>query len=98
MPFRAFRRSLHRPPALSYIVPTDVHNMHSSATSVGDEWLQRWIPRVMHSRGFRHHGAIFITWDEADKTDRTGCCVDRDPRRPPAASSRSSTTARATSA
>ena len=73
--FRAFRRSLRRPPALSYVVPSDLHNMHSSAIIDGDEWLQKWIPRVMASRGFRHHGAIFITWDEADKTDRTGCCL-----------------------
>ena len=73
--FRAFRRSLRRPPALSYVVPSDLHNMHSSAIIDGDEWLQKWIPRVMASRGFRHHGAIFITWDEADKTDLTGCCL-----------------------
>jgi acid phosphatase len=75
MPFRAFRRSLRRPPALSFIVPSDLHNMHSSAIINGDEWLQKWIPQVMQSRGFRHHGAIFITWDEADKTDLSGCCI-----------------------
>jgi acid phosphatase len=77
MPFRAFRRSLRRPPALSYIVPSDIHNMHSSAIIDGDEWLQQWIPRIMASRGFRHHGAIFITWDEADKSDLSGCCMAR---------------------
>ena len=75
LPFRAFRRSLHHPPGLSYVVPSDLHNMHSSAIIDGDEWLQRWIPRIMASRGFRHHGAIFITWDEADKTDLSGCCM-----------------------
>jgi phosphatidylinositol-3-phosphatase len=73
--FRAFKKSLRRPPALSYIVPSDVHNMHSAAIIDGDNWLRRWIPRVMRSRGFRNHGAIFITWDEADKTDLSGCCM-----------------------
>lgn len=75
LPFRAFGPSLAHAPAFSFVVPSDAHNMHSSAISVGDEWLQKWIPRVMASRGFRHHGAIFITWDEGDKTDRTGCCM-----------------------
>ena len=75
-PFRGFGRSLRRPPALSYIVPTDAHNMHSGSEGVADAWLHTWIPRVMHSRGFRHHGAIFITWDEASKGDTTGCCIE----------------------
>jgi phosphatidylinositol-3-phosphatase len=75
VPFRQFRRSLRRPPALSYIVPTDDHNMHSGSEAVADAWLHNWIPRVMASRGFRHHGAIFITWDEASKGDSSGCCV-----------------------
>ena len=97
VPFRQFRRSLRRPPALSYIVPTDDHNMHSGSEGVADAWLHNWIPRVMASRGFRHHGAIFITWDEASKGDSSGCCVagvhgghqplDRDrPQRPAATS------------
>jgi 6-phosphogluconate dehydrogenase len=30
----------------------------------------------MASRGFRHHGAIFITWDEASKGDSSGCCIE----------------------
>jgi phosphatidylinositol-3-phosphatase len=75
LPFRAFRRSLRRPPAFSYVVPSDLHNMHSATISDGDDWLREWIPRVMASRGFHHRGAIFITWDEADKSDLSGCCL-----------------------
>jgi hypothetical protein len=75
LPFRAFRRSLRRPPAFSYVVPSDLHNMHSATISDGDDWLREWIPRVMSSRGFHHRGAIFITWDEADKSDLSGCCL-----------------------
>ncbi|HET7170761.1 MAG TPA: alkaline phosphatase family protein [Gaiellales bacterium] len=73
--FHAFRRSLRHPPALSFIVPSDAHNMHSSAIIDGDNWLRRWVPHILASRGYRHHGAIFITWDEADKTDLSGCCL-----------------------
>jgi phosphatidylinositol-3-phosphatase len=72
---RALRRSLRRPPAFSYVVPDDAHNMHSAAIIDGDRWLQQWVPRVVNSRGFRHHGAIFITFDEADKSDLSGCCM-----------------------
>jgi phospholipase C len=76
VPFRRFRRSLGRPPALSYIVPTDEHNMHTGSEGAADAWMHTWVPRVMHSPGFRHRGAIFITWDEASKSDSSGCCIE----------------------
>jgi phosphatidylinositol-3-phosphatase len=76
VPFTKFRRSLRHPPNLSYIVPTDAHNMHSGSEGVADGWVHTWVSRVMASRGFRHHGAIFITWDEASKGDSSGCCVE----------------------
>jgi phospholipase C len=76
VPFSKFRRSLRRPPALSYIVPTDRHNMHSGSEGVADAWIHTWVPRVMRSPGFRHGGAVFITWDEASKGDSSGCCVE----------------------
>ena len=76
VPFTKFRRSLRHPPALSYIVPTDAHNMHSGSEGVADAWIHTWVTRVMNSRGYRHHGAIFITWDEASKGDSSGCCVE----------------------
>ncbi len=72
--FRAFRSSLRRPPALSVVVAGERHNMEVSESD-GDRWLQKWIPRVMATRGYRHHGAIFITWDEAAKADHSGCCM-----------------------
>ncbi|HEY1277334.1 MAG TPA: alkaline phosphatase family protein [Thermoleophilaceae bacterium] len=75
VPLSRFRRSLHRPPALSYIVPNNNHNMDKGSVFTADSWMRGWIPKVMASPGFRHHGAIFITWDEADKRDTSGCCV-----------------------
>jgi phosphatidylinositol-3-phosphatase len=71
---RAFPRSLHSPPALSYIVPDNRHNMHDGPIRVGDRWLARWVTRAMHSRGYRHGGVIFIVWDEGHN-DRSGCCL-----------------------
>ena len=77
-------------------MPTDDHNMHSGSEGVADAWLHNWIPRVMASRGFRHHGAIFITWDEASKGD-TPAAASRASTAATSRSSRSSTTAPATS-
>jgi acid phosphatase len=69
----ALRRSLHHPPALSFIVPTNAHNMHDGSIQTGDRWLQRWVTLVRHSRAYRHNGTILIVWDEGHN-DRSGCC------------------------
>ncbi len=70
----AFARSLHSPPALSYVVPNNAHNMHDGPIRAGDRWLAHWVTRVMHSRAYRHGGVIFIVWDEGHN-DRSGCCL-----------------------
>jgi phosphatidylinositol-3-phosphatase len=73
-PFRAFARGLHNPPALTYVVPNNAHNMHDGSIRAGDRWLAHWVTRVMHSGGYRHGGVIFIIWDEGHN-DRSGCCL-----------------------
>jgi hypothetical protein len=71
---RAFPRSLHRPPAFSFVVPDNSHNMHSGSVRKADRWLAYWVPRVMRSPGYRHGGTIMIVWDESHN-DRSGCCI-----------------------
>ena len=73
--FAAFPRSLSDPPALSYVVPNNAHNMHTGSIGAADRWLHYWVRKVIHSPGFRHRGAVFITWDEAEKGDTSGCCL-----------------------
>jgi phosphatidylinositol-3-phosphatase len=73
---RAFPRSLRRPPGLSFVVPDNSHNMHSSSVRTGDRWLAYWVPRVMRSRAYRRGGTILIVWDESHN-DRSGCCLPR---------------------
>jgi hypothetical protein len=70
----AFPRSLRSPPALSYVVPNNAHNMHDGPIRAGDRWLARWVTRVMRSRAYRHGGVIFIVWDEGHN-DGSGCCL-----------------------
>ena len=72
--FRGFARSLHSPPALSYVVPNNAHNMHDGSIRTGDRWLAHWVTRVTHSRAYRHGGVIFIVWDEGHN-DSSGCCL-----------------------
>jgi phosphatidylinositol-3-phosphatase len=71
---RALPRSLSRPPAFSFIVPNNAHNMHSSSVATGDRWLAHWVRRVKRSPGYDHGGVIFIIWDEGHN-DTTGCCL-----------------------
>ena len=72
---RALRPSLRRPPALSFIVPNNAHNMHDGRIRAGDRWLSTWVPRVRHSRAYRQHGGvIIIVWDEGHN-DSSGCCL-----------------------
>ena len=71
---RALPSSLRSPPALSYVVPNNAHNMHDGPIRAGDRWLAHWVTRVMHSRGYRHGGVIFIVWDEGHN-DSSGCCL-----------------------
>ena len=73
-PLSRFTRSLRHPPALSLVVPDNQHNMHTGSIQKSDHWLHHWIPKIIHSRGFRHHGVIFITFDEGHN-DSSGCCV-----------------------
>jgi phospholipase C len=71
---QALRPSLRRPPALSFIVPNNAHNMHDGSIRAGDRWLSRWVSRVQRSHAYRRHGVIIITWDEGHN-DSSGCCL-----------------------
>jgi phosphatidylinositol-3-phosphatase len=73
-PLGAIQRSLRHPPALSYIVPNNAHNMHDGSIRAGDRWLSRWVSRVMRSPGYLRGGTIVIVWDEGHH-DRSGCCL-----------------------
>ena len=70
----ALHRSLRRPPALSFVVPTNANNMHDGSIRAGDRWLRHWVTMVMRSHAYRHGGTILITWDEGHN-DRSGCCL-----------------------
>ncbi len=73
-PLTALRRSLRHPAAFNLVVPDNQHNMHTGSISKSDKWLRHWIPKITHSRKFRHHSVLFITFDEGHN-DSSGCCI-----------------------
>lgn len=73
-------------PALSYIVPNVCSDGHDAPCVDGrpgglrtaGEWLARQIPLILRSPGFRDHGLLVVTFDEAEKEGKGGdsraCC------------------------
>jgi acid phosphatase len=47
-----------------WITPNMCNDMHDCPVSAGEQWLQRVLPMIMNSEGYRNNGAIFILWDE----------------------------------
>jgi phospholipase C len=63
-------------PAYSFITPDLCHDMHDvegcetgDPIKNGDMWLSRELPKLLASKAFQT-GALFITWDENERTDQ----------------------------
>ena len=63
-----------------FYAPTDANQ--ALLYQDGNNFLQTWVPAIMHSKAWTGHSAIFVTWDEGGfedsspygPTDTTGCC------------------------
>ena len=71
---RAFSGSLRSPPALSYVVPNNAHNMHSGPIRAGDRWLCPLGHAGDALRRLPPRRGDLIVWDEGHN-DRSGCCL-----------------------
>lgn len=55
----------------NFIIPDQCNDMHSDCAPLhnrvkqGDEWLRKWMPRILDSSSYKKGGVVFITWDEA---------------------------------
>jgi hypothetical protein len=47
-----------------WITPNMCNDMHDCPVATGEAWLQRVLPVIMNSDGYKNNGAIFILWDE----------------------------------
>jgi phospholipase C len=63
-------------PAYSFVTPNSCHDMHGTPScpdrqvADGDQWLARWIPRVLAGADYRAgHLVVIITFDEGSVTD-----------------------------
>jgi len=64
-PFSAFPTDYRKLPKVSFVIPNNVHNMHSASVSAGDSWLKsnlnnyvKWAPS--------HNSLLIVTWDEGN--------------------------------
>jgi hypothetical protein len=67
-----------RTPNYSLIVPDTCNDGHDRGADcslpTADKWLAANVPAILASKDFRHHGALIITFDESESSDRRGCC------------------------
>jgi phospholipase C len=60
-------------PRYVWITPNLCDDMHDRCAgdpiSHGDTWLSENVPAILNSSAYKNGGALFITWDEADKND-----------------------------
>ena len=71
-------------PNLSFISPDTCHDGHDGDTEAdgtrcdlagADQWLSQNVPLILNSAAYQDGGALFITFDEAENNDNTGCCA-----------------------
>ena len=71
-----------RTPNLSFITPDLCHDGHDAVCAdprekggfAGiDEFLRRWVPRILQAPSFRRNGLLVVTFDESE-SDASSCC------------------------
>jgi phospholipase C len=67
-----------RTPNYSLIVPDTCDDGHDRGPDcslpTADRWLAANVPAILATKDFRHHGALIVTFDESEGSDRRGCC------------------------
>ncbi|MDX6257294.1 MAG: phosphatidylinositol-3-phosphatase [Frankiales bacterium] len=67
----------NRLPAFSFVSPNVCTDMHSCPTRTGDDWLARWVPRIVASPAYRQGStAVFITFDEGEGGHTYQCATN----------------------
>lgn len=59
----------------NFVTPNLCNDMHDSCPPQrnkvlqGDTWLAKYLPEILNSQAYRDSGAVFLTWDEAERAD-----------------------------
>jgi hypothetical protein len=70
------RRPLDLSAAFTFIKPNAAHDMHSSSTRAGDDWLRGFIPKLLATPQYQAgNTAIFLTWDEGRDANHVALVV-----------------------
>jgi hypothetical protein len=70
-------------PDFAWITPDLCHDMHGAAScsdaqalmQTGDAFLSATVNQIMHSSAWSGNSVIFVTWDESESDDNSGCCA-----------------------
>jgi phosphatidylinositol-3-phosphatase len=76
VPFAQFAADLQANalPSYIWITPNMCNNMHDCPIKTGDAWLRTWVSQILAAPAWQDHGVLFITFDEGDLADDSGCC------------------------
>jgi len=76
VPFTQFASDMraNTVPNFAWITPNMCHDAHDCRLSATDSWLQTWVPVILQSPAWRDNGVLFVTFDEGDESDQSGCC------------------------
>ncbi len=77
VPFTQFAADLQANtlPDYVWITPNMCNSIHDCSLETGDTWLQIWISKILASPAWQQDGVLFLTFDESNPSDDSGCCV-----------------------
>jgi hypothetical protein len=71
VPLTEFRKDLTAGlPQFVWITPNQCDDMHDCSIRTGDDWLRRWVPKILSGLG--RDGILIVTFDEGSSD--AGCC------------------------
>src|SRR5205085_5021253 len=65
LPLTAMPTDFSQLPTISFVIPTDSHNMHSGSAPTADSWLKRHLGAYA-TWAQTHNSLLIVTWDEDD--------------------------------
>jgi phosphatidylinositol-3-phosphatase len=76
VPFEQFTVDLqaNKLPDFIWITPNMCNNIHDCPLATGDDWLRTWISKIVASPAWQQDGVLFLTFDESERADVSGCC------------------------
>jgi acid phosphatase len=65
LPLNRFPKNFANLPTVSFVVPTDAHNMHDGSVGTADSWLRKHLGAYV-KWAQTHNSLLIVAWDEDD--------------------------------